>query len=70
MVLRRVVADGIARGEFRPMEPAHATGCIRTAMIRFMHPLLITQCECIPGPTPDEMIAFVLSALEAKPQAR
>ncbi|MBN9453453.1 MAG: TetR family transcriptional regulator [Bosea sp.] len=70
MVLRRVVADGIERGEFRPMEPAHATGCIRTAMIRFMHPLLITQCECIPGPTPDEMIAFVLSALEAKPQAR
>ena len=69
MVLRRVVADGIARGEFRPMEPAHATGCIRTAMIRFMHPLLITQCECIPGPTPDEMIAFVLSALEARPQA-
>lgn len=68
VVLRRVVADGIARGEFRPMEPAHATGCIRTAMIRFMHPLLITQCECIPGPTPDEMIAFVLSALEARPQ--
>lgn len=70
VVLRRVVADGIARGEFRPMEPAHATGCIRTAMIRFMHPLLITQCECIPGPNPDEMIAFVLSALEARPQAR
>jgi AcrR family transcriptional regulator len=69
VVLRRVVADGIARGEFRPMEPAHATGCIRTAMIRFMHPLLITQCECIPGPTADEMIAFVLSALEARPQA-
>ena len=70
VVLRRVVSDGIARGEFRPMEPAHATGCIRTAMIRFMHPLLITQCECIPGPTPEEMIAFVLSALEARPQAR
>jgi AcrR family transcriptional regulator len=70
IVLRRVVADGIARGEFRPMEPAHATGCIRTAMIRFMHPLLITQCECIPGPTADEMIAFVLSALEARPLSR
>jgi|SRR6478735_4532777 len=68
VVLRQVVADGIARGEFRPMEPAHATGCIRTAMIRFMHPLLITQCECIPGPSPDEMITFVLSALEARPQ--
>ena len=70
VVLRRVVADGIARGEFRPMEPAHATGCIRTAMIRFMHPLLITQCECIPGPNPDEMIAFILSALETRPRAR
>lgn len=70
IVLRRVVADGIARGEFRPMEPAHATGCIRTAMIRFMHPLLITQCECIPGPTPDEMISFVLSGLEARPHGR
>ncbi|WP_293799381.1 TetR family transcriptional regulator [uncultured Bosea sp.] len=70
VVLRRVVADGIARGEFRPMEPAHATGCIRTAMIRFMHPLLITQCECIPGPDSDAMIAFILSALEARPQAR
>ncbi|MCO5090407.1 TetR/AcrR family transcriptional regulator [Bosea sp. (in: a-proteobacteria)] len=66
-VLRRVVADGIARGEFRPMEPADATGCIRTAMIRFMHPLLITQCECIPGPTPEKMIGFVLAALEARP---
>lgn len=67
VVLRGVVADGIARGEFRPMEPAQATGCIRTAMIRFMHPLLISQCECIPGPSPDDMISFLLSALEARP---
>lgn len=66
-VLRRVVADGVARGEFRPIDPAHATGCVRTAMIRFMHPLLITQCECIPGPSADEMVAFVVGALEMKP---
>lgn len=68
VVLRRVVAEGVASGEFRPVDPAHATGCIRTAMIRFMHPLLISQCECIPGPAPDEFIAFVLSALEARPK--
>ncbi len=67
-VLRRVVADGTARGEFRAIEPAHATGCIRTAMIRFMHPLLISQCECIPGPSAEEMIAFILSSLEARPE--
>lgn len=70
VVLRKVVADGIANGEFRSMDTALATGCIRTAMIRFMHPLLITQCECIPGPSPDEMIAFVLGSLEARQQTR
>lgn len=67
-VLRRVLADGVASGEFRAIEPAHATGCIRTAMIRFMHPLLISQCECIPGPSAEEMIAFILRGLEAQPE--
>lgn len=66
-LLRRVVADGIARGEFRPIDPAHATGCVRTGMIRFMHPLLITQCECMPGPGAEEMIDFIVGALEAGP---
>lgn len=66
VVLRRVVADGVARGEFREIDPTHATGCIRVAMLRFMHPLLITQCEFIPGPSSDEMIAFVLRGLEAR----
>jgi AcrR family transcriptional regulator len=66
-VLRRVVADGVARGEFREIDPTHATGCIRVAMIRFMHPLLINQHSCIPGPSAEEMIAFVLNALEARP---
>jgi AcrR family transcriptional regulator len=63
-VLRRVIADGVASGEFRALDPSHATRCVRTAMMRFMHPLLITQCEQIPGPSADEMIAFVLAALE------
>lgn len=63
-VLRRVIADGVASGEFRPVDPQQATGCVRTAMIRFMHPLLITQCERIPGPSTEEMIAFILCGLE------
>lgn len=66
-VLRRVVVDGIANGEFRDIDPVQATGCIRTAMTRFMHPLLINQFECLPGPSADEMISFVLSGLEARP---
>jgi AcrR family transcriptional regulator len=64
VVLRRVIADGVASGEFRALDPQKATGCVRTAMIRFMHPLLITQCERIPGPTADEMIAFIMCGLE------
>lgn len=67
-VLRRVIADGVASGEFREVDPSDATRCVRTAMIRFMHPLLITQCEQIPGPNADEMIAFVMAALE-RPKA-
>lgn len=69
IVLRRVIADGIASGEFRPVDPGEATGCIRTAMIRFMHPLLITQCDRIPGPSPDAFIAFVLGSLSAREEA-
>lgn len=67
-VLRRVIADGTARGEFRDVDPDEVTRCIRTAMLRFMHPLLISQCEFIPGPSADEMITFILRALEAKPE--
>lgn len=63
-VLRRVIADGVASGEFRDIDPRLATGCVRTAMMRFMHPLLITQCERMPGPTSEEMVAFIMRSLE------
>ena len=58
-----VVAEGVASGEFREMEPGAATRCIQTAMLRFHHPLLINQCARIPGPTAEELIDFVLLAL-------
>ena len=67
-VLRRVVADGIERGEFRRVDVQQATGCIRTAMIRYMHPLLITQCERFPGPSAEELADFVLKALRPSPE--
>jgi AcrR family transcriptional regulator len=64
-LLGRVVAEGVATGEFRAIDPVAATQCIRTAMIRFQHPLLMAQCERIPGPSAEEMIAFIMAALEA-----
>ena len=51
------------------VDPVLATRCIRTAMIRFHHPLLMAQCERMPGPSPEEAIAFLLSALEPPPAA-
>lgn len=64
-LLSRVVAEGVASGEFRAIDPVAATQCIRTAMMRFQHPLLMAQCERIPGPSAEEMIAFIMAALEA-----
>lgn len=63
-LLGRVVAEGVATGEFRAIDPVAATQCIRTAMMRFQHPLLMAQCERIPGPSAEEMIAFIMAALE------
>jgi AcrR family transcriptional regulator len=62
-VLRRVVAQGVETGEFRAIDPVAATRCIRTAMMRFHHPLLMTQCERMPGPTIGEMIDFLMAGL-------
>lgn len=66
-LLGGVVAEGVASGEFRPVDPVAATQCIRTAAIRFHHPLLMAQCSRMPGPTAEELIAFILAGL--KPDA-
>lgn len=68
-LIEQVVAEGVANGEFRVIDPLAATQCIRTAMIRFQHPLLMAQCERIPGPGAEEMIDFIMAGLEQpKPQ--
>ncbi|KUL95065.1 TetR family transcriptional regulator [Bosea sp. WAO] len=62
-ILRGVVADGMAKGEFTPGDARIATYCVRAAMIRFCNPLLLTQCGALPGPDVDEMVDFVLAGL-------
>ena len=62
-LLCRVVKQGVDGGEFREIDPLAATRCIRTAMIRFQHPLVMTQCARMPGPTAEELIAFILAGL-------
>lgn len=63
-LLGGVVAEGVASGEFRAIDPVAATQCIRMAMLRFQHPLLMAQCERIPGPSAEAMVEFIMTAIE------
>lgn len=66
--IAKVIADGMATGEFRGSDAGLAALCTCTAMIRFFHPQLIAECADKPGPTLDQQIDFVIAALQA-PQA-
>ena len=60
-----LVADGARSGEFSVDDPMVAARCVHSAIVRFCHPALIVQCADEPGPTIDDMIAFVLRGLRA-----
>jgi len=62
-MIGRVIAQGMASGEFRTADLPLTAMCSTTAMMRFFHPQMIAQCERKPGPTIDQMIDFVLAAL-------
>jgi len=62
-IYRRIIADGVAKGEFSVEDVDVATRCAHVAMVRFCHPGLIVQCADQPCPTLDHMIEFVLAGL-------
>jgi AcrR family transcriptional regulator len=64
-----VIAQGAASGEFVAPDVPLAAKCTCTAMNAFFHPQMIAQCADKPGPTLEEMIAFVMVSLEARPAA-
>jgi AcrR family transcriptional regulator len=61
--LAKIIADGIAAGEFRPQDPAMAARTVHTATVRFCHPRLMAECRQIAEPTLDRMVDFCLMAL-------
>ncbi len=61
----RVIAEGMASGEFSPGDPALATKLVHTACMRFCHPRLMVECADDPVPTIDQMVDFCLAALQA-----
>lgn len=58
-----LVAEGSKNGEFAVPDAMVAARCVHSAIIRFCHPTLITQCADEVGPSVDEMIGFVLAGL-------
>lgn len=59
----KVIADGMAEGEFRQADPQQTALCVCASMTRYFHPQLIAESADLPGPTIDQMIDFVLAAL-------
>jgi len=62
-MLKRLVEDGVASGEFDATDAVAAARCVQTAFVRFCHPALIVQCADEPGPTVAQMTAFILRGL-------
>ena len=69
-IYRRIIADGVAKGEFAVDDVDVATRCAHVAMVRFCHPGLIVQCADQPGPSLDQMIEFVLAGLGYRPGSK
>ena len=61
--LGKVIADGVAAGEFTAPDITLAAACVCMGMIGFFHPQMIAQCADKPGPSLDQMIDFVLAGL-------
>ena len=65
-ILCALVTEGVAAGEFQVRDATVAARCVQSAILRFCHPALITQCADEPGPTIEEMTAFVLDGLNLR----
>lgn len=61
--LGRIIADGMASGEFASGDPVLATKLVQTACMRFCHPRLMVECADKTEPTIDQMVDFCLAAL-------
>lgn len=59
----RLIAEGMARGEFRPMDPARAALMMKQCTMLWSHPLLIAECLGR-GIEPEKLLEDLDSALD------
>ena len=69
-IIAKVIADGMVAGEFHVCDASLAAACTCAAMIRFFHPQLIAESADMPGPSLDQIIDFVIAALQVPESAR
>ncbi len=64
--IARVIADGVARGEFRDVDPDRAARLVHSATVSLFHPQLLDErtkkCAELRS-EPEELVDFVLEAL-------
>jgi len=65
-IIGEVIAQGVASGEFEAPDLTLAALCTCTGMIRFFHPQMIAQAVNKPTASIDQMIDFILRALEPR----
>ena len=63
MAVGKVLAEGVAAGQFKPCDLEIAANCLCTAMCRFFHPQMIAQCANKPQPTLEQMIEFLIGGI-------
>jgi AcrR family transcriptional regulator len=66
-VFERVIADGIAAGEFTIPDASLGARCAQIALLRFFHPRMLVECAGETVPSLDQQVDFVLAALGAAP---
>lgn len=62
-IFGKIIADGVAKGEFQPCDIETTAKLVQTATIRFCHPRLMIECEDVPSPSLDQMVTFCLKSL-------
>lgn len=58
-----VVREGAANGEFSVSNAETAARCLYVSMMRYTHPMVVSQLPNTPAPALEAMIGFVLTAL-------
>lgn len=64
-IVARIIAEGMAAGDFAAGDPQSLAHFVQTACVRYTHPRMMVECTDKPGPTSDQMIDFCLAALKA-----